>query len=189
VSPAAGPILLAYDGSDSSAAAIAAAGRLLRGGQALVCHCWTGLSRAMLRSDPSELPGALRQAAEELDAADREAAERIAAEGVRLALGAGFEAWPLPARKERKTWRTLLEQAERRGASAIVAGAHGLSGVGRALLGSVSTALVHHSALPVLVVPTTAAPDGPLLLRWDGSEPARHALAAECSTTAGGRYS
>ena len=177
--PPAGPVLLAYDGSECSAAAIAAAGRLLRNRRALVCHCWTGLSRAMLRSDPSELPGALRQAAEELDAADREAAERIAAAGVRLALAAGFEARPLPAREKRKTWRTLLGEAERHGAPVIVVGAHGLSGVGRALLGSVSSALVHRSARPVLVVPAEADETfrGPLLLCWDGSDPARQALA------------
>lgn len=175
-----GPVLLAYDGSESSAAAIAAAAQLLKGRQALVCHCWTGLSRAMLRGEPAALPGALRQAAEELDAADREAADRIAAEGVRLAVSAGFETRPRPLRAERKIWRTLLEEAEREGASAIIAGAHGLSGVGRTLLGSVSTGLVHHSPRPVLVVPAQAADlaDGPLLLCWDGSEPATRAIAA-----------
>ena len=70
---------------------------------------------------------------------------------------AGFDAQPLPVRQERKTWRTLLTEAESHRASVIVAGAHGLSGIGRALLGSVSTALLHHSSHPILVVPGVAA--------------------------------
>ena len=60
-----------------------------------------------------------------------------------------------------------------------MAGAHGRSGIGRAVLGSVSTALVHHSERPLLVVPTAAgadAPGGPLLLSYDSSEPARRAI-------------
>jgi nucleotide-binding universal stress UspA family protein len=179
VSKESGPVLLAYDRSESSATAIAVAGRLLRGRRALVCHVWTGLSHAMLRAEPAELPGALRDAAEELDRADLEAAQNAAAEGVRLARAAGFDAEALPVRESRKTWRTLVEAAEGSQASLIVAGAHGMSGVGRALLGSVSTALVHHSPVPVLVVPAAAREErteGPLLLCYDGSEPAKRAI-------------
>ena len=36
------PVLLAYDGSPSAAAAIAAAGRLVAGDRAVVCHAWPG---------------------------------------------------------------------------------------------------------------------------------------------------
>ena len=174
-----GRVLLAYDGSESSATAIAVAGKLLRDRRAVVCHVWTGLSRAMLHAEPAELPGALRDAAEELDRADLEAAERAAAEGVRLARAAGFDAEALPVRESRKTWRTLVKTAEDSQASVVVAGGHGMSGIGRALLGSVSTALVHHSPAPVLVVPATAGEertDAPLLLCYDGSEPAKRAM-------------
>jgi nucleotide-binding universal stress UspA family protein len=174
------PVLLAYDGSPSSAAAIAAAGRLLPGGRALVCHVWQGLSKTIFHSRPSELPGALHEAAEELDAVDREDAVETAAEGVRLARAAGFEAQPLLTREGRKTWRTLLEAAEHNDASLMVAGAHGMSGIARAVLGSVSNGLVNHAAMPVLIVPETATdePDGgPLLLCYDGSEPAKRAIA------------
>jgi nucleotide-binding universal stress UspA family protein len=61
----------------------------------------------------------------------------------------------------------------------VVAGAHGVSGVGRAILGSVSTGLVHHSAIPVLVVPGSAAEEslsGPPLFCYDGSHAARRAI-------------
>ena len=151
-----------------------------------MCHAWTGLSRAVFHSNPGELPGALAEAAEELDALDREAAERVTAAGVRLASDAGFRAEPLAVREHRKTWRTLLEAADQHDASVVVTGAHGLSGVERLMLGSVSTAVLNHSERPVLVVPAAAPTNdgGPLLLCYDGSESAARAIraaAALCS--------
>lgn len=174
------PVLLCYDGSDTAATAIAVAAHVLRGREAVVCHAWAGLSRAIFRADPGDLPGALISAAEELDAFDREAAERLTAAGVRLASAAGFRAAPLAIRERRKTWRTLLEAADEEDASVVVAGAHGLSGPGRLLLGSVSTAVLNHSERPVLVVPAAAprSGGGPLLLCYDGSESAARAIRA-----------
>lgn len=172
-------VLLAYDGSESSAAAIAAAGRFLPGRRAVVCHVWSGVSRAIFHSDSSALPATLQDAAEELDQADATAAAQVAEDGTRLARAAGFEATPLAEREQRKTWRALLEAAARVDASLVVAGAHGLSGFGRALLGSVSTGIVHHASVPVLVVPGPAGEertDGPLLLCYDGSDAASRAI-------------
>ena len=154
MSSSGGPVLLAYDGSESSATAIAVAGRLLPGRHAVVCHVF-----------------------DERDAAE---ADETAAAGVLLAQAAGFDAEPLPVRAEAATWRRLLQAAEDHQASLIVAGAHGASGVGRALLGSVSTGLVHHSHGPVLVVPETSRDEeshGPLLLCYDGSDTSKRAIA------------
>jgi nucleotide-binding universal stress UspA family protein len=148
-----GPVLLAYDGSESAATAIAVAGRVLRRGRAIVCHAWSG--------------------------SDSKRATEVAEEGEQLARAAGFDATAVAASEGRKTWRALLEVAESEEASLIVAGAHGLSGIGNVVLGSVSTGLVHHSPVPVLVVPATGAEeriDGPLLLCYDGSEPAKRAI-------------
>ena len=174
------PVLLCYDGSDAAAAAIAVAGRLLSGREALVCHAWTGLSRAIFGSDARELPGALMEAAEEMDALDREAAEGLVAAGVRQAADAGFRAEALLLRERLKTWRILLEAADQHDASVVVTGAHGLSGLARLVLGSVSTAVLHHSKRPVLVVPGAApgSQDAPLLLCYDGSESAARAIRA-----------
>jgi nucleotide-binding universal stress UspA family protein len=47
----------------------------------------------------------------------------------------------------------IVQAAERLGADAIVLGAHGRSGVARALMGSVSQGVVRHARRPVLVVP------------------------------------
>jgi nucleotide-binding universal stress UspA family protein len=176
-----GPVLLAYDGSPNSANASAVGGQPLYVRRALVCHVWSGLSRAIFHGQPAELPGALADAAEDLDETDRSIARRVAVAGVELATAAGFEAEPLPVCEERKTWRTLLEAGDEHQASMIVAGAHGKSGFARAVLGSVSTGLVHHACIPVLVVPATTtdeSTDGPLLLCYDGSDEAKQAIAA-----------
>jgi nucleotide-binding universal stress UspA family protein len=178
-----GPALIAYDGSPSSATAIAVAGRLLRGRDAVVCHVWSGVSQAVFRTTPATLPGVLGDAATELDELDSEAAANVAAEGVELARSAGFDSRPWAPRRQTKTWRAILDAADESGATVLVCGAHGISGVGRALLGSVSTSLVHHSRIPVLVVPHTASEEamsGPPLLCYDGSDGARTAIAAAC---------
>lgn len=47
----------------------------------------------------------------------------------------------------------ILEQADEVGADVIVMGTHGYSGVARAFLGSVATKVLHHSRVPVYVVP------------------------------------
>ena len=174
-----GPVLLAYDGSESSATAIAVAGRLLPGRDALVCHAWTGVSQTLLLGALAEMPATVGDTVSEIDRVDHDEAGKTAATGVQLAEAAGFSAKPLPVREDRKTWRTLLEAAKDNRASLIVAGAHGMSGIGRALLGSVSTGLVHHSHVPVLVVPATTREeetDGPLLLSYDGSDSAKRAI-------------
>jgi nucleotide-binding universal stress UspA family protein len=175
------PVLLAYDGSPSARPAIAAAGRLARGRRAIVCNAWARLSRPVFRNDPADLPSVLRDAAEEIDQIELEAAEQTAAEGVRLAEAAGFTAGPLCVAERGHTWRALLDAADNVGASMVVAGAQGLSGMKRALLGSVSTGLVHHAQVPLLIVPGNtqhAPPYGPLLLCYDRSETAAQAINA-----------
>jgi len=49
--------------------------------------------------------------------------------------------------------QTLLELADRFVVSAIVAGRSGKGAIGRALMGSVTTSLLHHSVRPIVVVP------------------------------------
>ena len=50
-------------------------------------------------------------------------------------------------------WTTILEIADRHDAATIVMGSRGLTGMRSLLLGSVSSAVVHHAARPALVVP------------------------------------
>jgi nucleotide-binding universal stress UspA family protein len=147
-----GAALLAYDGSPSSVTALAVVGRLLSVREALVCH--------VAKRDDDE-------------------AKQTALRGAERARAAGLDAEPIAEHEHRKTWRTLLDAANRSGASVIVAGARGLSGIGPSILGSVSTALVHHSPIPVLVVPETAPEEAMAaspLLCYDGSDGAKHAI-------------
>lgn len=172
------PVLLCYDGSEDAANAIARAGELLKAKRALVVYSWTGLAELLLRSDLQGMTGPIVEAAEDIDTADRDRAEKLAAEGAQLAIGAGFEAQPIVVHQEGNAWRTLRACALKHRASAIVVGARGRSRLASALLGSVSSGLVHHAPAPVLVVPAAASQPtpGPVLLANDGSANAARAI-------------
>jgi len=173
-----GPALLCYDGSEESGNAIARAGELLGGGQAMVAHVWVGLAELLLHSDLQGMTGPMVEAAEDIDTADRDRAEKLAAEGAQLAIEAGFQAQPLVIRQEGGIWQTLRACAIAHDASILVVGARGRSRIASAVLGSVSNGLVHHAPAPVLVVPRAAEgpSDGPILFASDGSAHAEHAL-------------
>lgn len=48
--------------------------------------------------------------------------------------------------------RAIIDAAQAEGADLIVMATHGRSGLGRAILGSVAEAVVHHSRVPVMLV-------------------------------------
>jgi nucleotide-binding universal stress UspA family protein len=152
-----GPFLLCFDGSDCAAAAIRVAGELCGGGTALVAHAWLRPSAVMFQGRRVEGSHPLAEAAEEFDASTREGAEERAAEGVRVAREAGFDAEPLLVEHAHGTWRPLVELAIERRARAVVVGSHGLSPVKSALLGSVSRGIANHCPRPVIVVPSIEA--------------------------------
>jgi nucleotide-binding universal stress UspA family protein len=140
-----GPVLIAYDGSDCSKAAIEEAGRQLRGQRpAIVLTVWEPLDAvpfwgAPMATVPTEIT-------EEVVAQ----AEKVAAEGVALANDAGFEARPM-VELGAPVWTRIVETAEGQRASVIVLGSHGRSSVGYAFMGSVATAVAHHAKAPVLI--------------------------------------
>ena len=175
-----GTILIAYDGSDDAAAAITRAGELLAPRRAVVVYVWGSLAGLMLRSDVDDLSGSMREAAEEMDIDDRERGESLADEGVDLATKAGFDAAPRPLRGKPKAWPALLTEADAVDAPAVVIGSRGLGRVRSALVGSVSSGLLHHAHRPVLVVPAgeAATAPGPPLIGFDDSESARAAIHA-----------
>jgi len=173
------PVLVAYDGSADAAAAIERAGALLPSGPAVVVNVWRSIADqadAGLVALPSAV---VTSASEQLDRAAADESEELARNGASLARRAGFEPEPLSVRGGRSTPSELLRVADEQDAHLIALGSRGLSGVGSALLGSVSNAVAHRSVRPVLISPRAASATGaggPIALCYDGSANAGAAI-------------
>ncbi len=139
------PVLFAYDGSELAQLAIEQAGDLLAPGRtALVLCVWQPADVGFVPVDDRHFDA---QNATEV----QEAAERTAAHGASLAEKAGFRSQSVTV-EAAPTWKGIIKTAEERNASLIVLGSHRRSGLAEHLLGSVSSAVVSHSATTVLVV-------------------------------------
>jgi len=147
-STAHGPLLLCYDGSEAAARAIERAGALFAGREALVVTvrhptslgslAWSGVTESMVDFFRD-------------DRAAAETGDRIADGGVRAATDAGLHATPVAVEADGSVWTTIVEIADRHDAAMIVMGSRGLTGVRSRLLGSVSSAVVHHTDRPTLI--------------------------------------
>ena len=146
-----GPVLFAYDGSDHARAAIERARGLLEPGPAVVATAWTSFEAAAPAALLA-LPGDMvSEAVGALDEANRETAEGLAAEGAELAREAGLDAEPRAVRAKGPFFAALIALADELDAKAIVVGSRGRSSLAAAVLGSVSTGVLHHTDRPVLV--------------------------------------
>jgi nucleotide-binding universal stress UspA family protein len=147
-------IVICYDGSEDSRAAIEKAGDLLRGQPATVLTVWPPFAH-ILASTPTGLgPMAGLANMEDIDDASRKQAERRAAEGTELARKSGLDATPRTCSQETTTADAILTEAEAVGAEAIVMGSRGLTALKSLLLGSVSHAVIQHADRTVIVVPS-----------------------------------
>jgi nucleotide-binding universal stress UspA family protein len=149
-SSADGPLLLCFDGSEDARRAIERAGALFAGRRALVVTVWQPIADL----DSFAWTGATASPVDviELNRAAAEDGARVADEGVHVALEAGLGAERLAVEATGSVWRTIVEIADRHDAAAIVMGSRGLTGVRSMLLGSVSSAVVHHADRPTLVI-------------------------------------
>ena len=150
------PVLLAYDGSEASRAAVRHAAELFAGRPAVVATVWepglvavqVGLADAMtavaLPVDPATI--------ETVDRVQREQASTVAADGAEFARSLGLVAEPQAVPDQVDVADTLIDIARARGAAVVVVGSHGISGLRKRLLGSVSRKLVEHCDRPVLVI-------------------------------------
>jgi nucleotide-binding universal stress UspA family protein len=148
-------ILLCYDGSPSAKHAIAVAQGAFGPKPATLLHVWSppfpaadSFGVAAAPTGPSLV---------ELEQFALERAQAIAQQGLELARGLGLSAETRVERSDTSAWRTIIDVADNLNADLIVVGTRGVTAVQSALLGSVSNAVVHHSARPVLVVPEAAS--------------------------------
>jgi nucleotide-binding universal stress UspA family protein len=157
----AAPVLIAYDGSEVSRAAVRHAAELFAGRPAVLATVWepglaavpVGLSDTMgvgtLPPDPATI--------EAVDRLQREHASTVAADGAEFARSVGLVAEPQAVPDEVDVADTLIDIARERGAAVVVVGSHGISGLRTRLLGSVSRKLIEHCDRPVLVIRADSA--------------------------------
>ncbi len=146
-------LVLGYDGSDCAKKALAHTAQIARhldDGEVFVVSAYEfsigyvpmGMtdSPLMISAEYDQHIDMVRSFGEQQVA---EAVEQLKAADVRAA-GAVIEG---------RAVDTLLEQAREKHAVAIVVGSHGAGAMSAAFLGSTALKLLHHSEIPVLVVP------------------------------------
>jgi nucleotide-binding universal stress UspA family protein len=145
-----GPILVAYDGSDFAKAAIkVAAAQLAPGREAIVLTVCEPLEAIPFLGMGGA--GIDQNTIDTIVADTKSGAAKVADEGVELARAAGLDARALVETGD-PPWQRITEVADKEHAGVIVLGSRGRSGLRYALLGSVATAVAHHSKRPVLIV-------------------------------------
>jgi nucleotide-binding universal stress UspA family protein len=144
------PLLICYDGSDGAKQAIRTAGNLFGATRALILTVW----QPTVGLGGFAWSGAMAPMVDfvELDRTATEGAGRVANDGARIARDAGLKAEAMAVAATEAVWRTIVELADSEDATVIVMGSRGLTGVHSMLLGSVSTAVLHHAVQPTLVV-------------------------------------
>jgi nucleotide-binding universal stress UspA family protein len=175
-------LLIAYDGSPGAATAVRAAASLFGNARVSVA---TVPPEPIVRAGtavpvlPGSSPAAVERAIDELTAEARRQAAETAEQGVEQARTLGLDAEPVAIPPSAPAWAALLDAAHRLGADVLVCGTRGRGAFARALLGSTSSSLLHHTDLPLLVVPDGGgALDGPVVAAYDGSEGAQRAIQA-----------
>lgn len=150
---ASGPVLVAFDGSASAGDAVQVAGHLFPGRVTLVLHVWRSqlrhtLTGAALRHAPLQ---EVRDIVGELDRLVEESAQATADAGVALACEHGLQARPRTVESADPVAQTIMRVANEVDAAVTVVGRRGRGAVLLAILGSVSSSLIHASDAPVLV--------------------------------------
>lgn len=175
-------ILIAFDGSPSSRAALELAGHLFAGAHATVVSIAQGMGAVVeaLGVARVALPDAvIREAVARMRESALIDAQGLAASACGEAADAGLRAEVMTVAAEGSAWSAILQAAGEVGADAIVCGTNGHGTSVRAVLGSDAKRLVHHAQVPVLVVPENArSASGPLLVAFDSSASAGGAVQA-----------
>jgi nucleotide-binding universal stress UspA family protein len=175
-------VLIAYDGSPSAATAVRAAAGLFPAAQACVVTVpleSTVRARAALGMHPTMAPNAVQEAIDVLGAEARRQAGETAQQAVDQTRALGLQAEVVPVDPSGPAWAALLDGAHRVGADVLACGTRGRGAFARALLGSTSFRLLHHTEVPLLIVPDGGGTlGGPAVAAYDGSQGATRAIEA-----------
>lgn len=147
-----GPVLFAYDGSDGARRAIAEATTRLVTRDGVVISVWRSHARSAGLGRLAVPDSITNKAIAQLDAESEAGAAALAAEGVEQLVSAGWAAEAVTRSTTTNIWSAVLATAREHEATTIVVGSRGLSGLKSVVLGSVSSGLLQHSDLPVLLV-------------------------------------
>jgi nucleotide-binding universal stress UspA family protein len=172
-------VLIAYDGSPSAATAVRAAAGLFPAARASVVTVpeVTVQVETGFPGLPGMSPELVRQVIDELGAEARRQAGETAEQAVDRARALGLQAEVVRVDPSAPPWAALLDAAHRLGADVLACGTRGRGAFARALLGSTSSRLLHHTDVPLLVVPDGGgALDGPAVAAYDGSQGATRAI-------------
>ena len=150
-----GPIVIGYDGSEESAAAIERAAALFPGREAVVVHVWESPLRHTLsgRALGSVPLSEIREMTGDFEEYFADGARLLAEQGAALALDRGLAATAVGHEASGAAWRGLADTARDAGASLVVVGSRGRGALTATVLGSVSSGLAHNAETPVLIVP------------------------------------
>ena len=149
------PVVVAFDGSDESQAAVRAAATLFGDRPLVVVSVWEpALAYAMSPPPRAGLnyPPPSPEEVATVDRLQREHAAGAAESGVRIARELGAQAEAVTVADAASVAETVRALAEERDAAAIVVGSRGLGRVKSSVLGSTSRKLLGGTRRPLLVV-------------------------------------
>ncbi len=147
-------VLIAYDGSADSQAAVKRVAELLPDQPVTVLTVWEPFTDVMARTGAGMLSWPAQEVQDEIDATGEHSARTRAEQGAQLARSGGLRAQARIGMRGTTIAETILVAASDVDANVIVLGTRGLSGLKSLLLGSVSHAVLQHADLPVMVVPS-----------------------------------
>ena len=153
------PVVVAFDGSPESEAAVSAAARLFPTRPLVVLSIWEpGLALAL--TPPTDSLSGIAYAGPDpetmrrVDKSQHDHATDTAEAGAKLARSRGAAAEPHAVAEDVHVAETIAGEAEQRDAAAIVVGSRGRGRVKSRLHGSTSQGLLRHTHRPVVVVRT-----------------------------------
>jgi nucleotide-binding universal stress UspA family protein len=146
------PLLICYDSSDGSRAALDAAAALFAGREAIVACFWQPFAESSTRLRVNILE--LVQNADAINAREEEGARAIAEEGAEIAREAGLMAEGHAIKIHTAIDEAILVHAEETDAAAIVLGSRSHTGLRSLILGDIANEVVQRATRPVVIAPS-----------------------------------